>query len=102
VEAAVLLMALVVIIAVSWWGIAVLSLQARCQDAAAVAARAVARGEPVPSVAGAGASEIRIQVRVEAGRVVASASATAPRPAVARLLPSLVLSAESVVRREPS
>ncbi len=98
-EAALAVAALVVVLVVCAAGLAAISAQIRCVDAAREAARLAARGDErawsgaLGSLAPANAV---LQVRREGDFVVATVSSGAP------LLPGLTLRAESIAAVEPA
>ena len=104
-EAALALPVLLAVLAVALWAVAAVSAQLRCADAAAGAARAAARGEPAGAVDGvarrlapAGA-DVRVSAAGDEVEVVVTAR-VAP-PAVAAVLPGLVVSGRAVALAEP-
>jgi hypothetical protein len=104
VETAVAFPALVLLLAIAVWGVSVAAAQVACVDAARAAARAAARGEPLPEVrAAAGRAAPRgasVWIRHDARftRVVVRATVAPP---VRTLFPSLRLRAQAVAATEP-
>ncbi|MDH6243621.1 TadE family type IV pilus minor pilin [Mycobacterium sp. OTB74] len=97
VEAAFAVAGLVVVAVLCFGGLAAISSQVRCVDAAREAARLAARGDVrAAEVAGRiGPTGAVVDVRHDGGRVVARVTARAP------LLPGVVLRAEAVAAPEP-
>lgn len=83
-ELAVVLPAVALVAVLALWGVAVVSAHLRCVDAAGVAARALARGEPVPTVrrvvAAAAPEGARIETRRDGDFVVVRVRAAVPLP----------------------
>ncbi len=103
-ETAVCLPALVVVAAVLVWAVSVAALQLRCVDAARTVARAVARGESVPSARAAALTAVPgadVVVRLAGDEVSVRVVAEAAAP---RRLPVLALTvrAEAVAAMEPT
>lgn len=98
-EAALAIAALVVVLALCLAGIAAVSMQVRCIDAAREAARLAARGDErwaVDTARSIAPDGSRIQVRRDGDFVVATVIVHS------KLLPALDLSAKAVAAAEPS
>lgn len=104
-ELAVCLPALVAVAATLTWGVAVGAAQVRCIDAARVAARAAARGEPtavaVDAARRAAPRGADVSVAVVGGVVSVSVRADVPGPRAVRRLTALRLGARAEVVAEP-
>ncbi|MEQ7129072.1 TadE family type IV pilus minor pilin [Actinopolymorpha sp. B11F2] len=105
-EAALALMALVVVTLGMVWAVTVVSLQARCMDAARDTARAVARGETVAASRSEGRRSAPrgawIDVRIGGGLATVDVVVDArPRWRVLSRLPPVPVSARAVVALEP-
>lgn len=83
-ETAVVLPALALLLVLAMWGVALVGQQLRCIDAARVAARALARGEPEPLARAAAAEAAppgaRLSVSRHDGLVVVEVDLTARLP----------------------
>jgi hypothetical protein len=105
-EFAVALPAFVVVVLAALCGVAVVTAQLRCADAAAVAARMVARGERpalVQTVIAATAPRgAELSVAQSGGLVTASVSARLRLPLLGSLLPAVNVGADVVEPREPA
>jgi Flp pilus assembly protein TadG len=92
-ELAVALPALVVVLVAALYGVALVTAQLRCADAAAVAARLAARGDDaatVRSTALASApSGARLGIATTATTVTATVAVTIEPPGLSRLLPGV-------------
>ncbi|MEZ0349869.1 TadE family type IV pilus minor pilin [Mycobacterium sp. pR1184] len=98
-EAALAIAALVVVLALCLAGVAAVSMQVRCVDAAREAARLAARGDEssaVDAARGIAPHGSRIQVRRDGDFIVATVIAHS------KLLPNLDISAKAVSAAEPS
>lgn len=98
VEAAFAVAALVVVVVLGVGGLAAVSAQVRCIDAAREAARLAARGDDGAAVDTArrtGPDGASIEVRRDGGRIVARVRVRAP------LVPGLTVGAEAVAAPEP-
>jgi len=98
VEAALAIASLVAVFAIAVCGVAAVSTQVRCVDAAREAVRLVARGDEGRATGAArriGPSAATMEIHREAGFVVARVSAPV------RFLPGIHLSAEAVAALEP-
>lgn len=98
-EAALAIAALVVVLALCLAGVAAVSMQVRCVDAAREAARLAARGDESSAVDAARSiapDGSRIQVRREGDFIVATVIVHS------KLLPTLDISAKAVAAAEPS
>jgi Flp pilus assembly protein TadG len=105
-EFAVALPAFVVVVMAAICGVAVVMAQLRCVDAAAVAARMAARGEPATqvrttSLSGAPAGA-RLDLTDSTDFVTATVQATVSAPGVLGFLPGITLHAHIVQAREPA
>lgn len=83
-EAAVVLPCLVLLTALLMWGVAVLTAQLKCVDAAREGARAAARGDPTRRVVAvarhAGPERAEVRVRQRGGLIRVRVAAPAPTP----------------------
>ena len=99
-ELAVALPALALVALFALSGVEVVVTQLECRDAAGVAARLAARGEPADAVAAAVASAApgggRLSMRSDNGLVTASVRAQVRLPGIGRLLPALTVSETAV------
>ena len=98
VEAAFAVAALVAVAVLGIGGLAAVSMQVRCIDAAREAARLAARGDDRAAVETArrtGPDGATVEVRRDGGRIVARVRAPAP------LLPGVTVGAEAVAAPEP-
>jgi Flp pilus assembly protein TadG len=105
-EAALALMALVVVALGMVWAVTVVTQQARCMDAARDTARAVARGDTVAASRSEGRRSAprgaSIDVRIRGGIVTVDVSHDVrPRWRMLSTLPSVPVSARAVVAVEP-
>ena len=104
-ELAVGLPALVLVGLLATTGVQVVAAQLRCLDAAAIAARLAARGEPAPAVEAAAraAAPSAAQVTVSHARdlVVATVSSEVHPLGLARLLPAFVVRERAAQADEP-
>jgi hypothetical protein len=105
-EFAVALPAFVLVVVAALCGVAVMTAQLRCVDAADVAARMAARGDStslVRSTALSGApASAQLNVVTTASLVTATVRARVAPFGLARFLPSVVVQAHVVEAREPS
>ena len=104
-ETALALPALVAVLALALWTVGAVTVQLRCSDAAAGAARAAARGDRPDAVAAlarrlapAGA---RVDVRVQGEEVHVVVAAAVEPPALAAAVPALQVSGRAVALVEP-
>lgn len=98
VEAAFAVAALIAVAVLGIGGLAAVSIQVRCLDAAREAARLAARGDDraaVETARRAGPDGATVEVRRDGGRVVARVRVPAP------LLPGITVAAEAVAAPEP-
>ena len=106
-ETAVVLPALVLLLAVSLWALGAVTAQLRCVEAARAGARAAARGESIGEVrARAGevagrAAHVAVAVGATSATVEVKRPVVPPWPLLARLLPTLHVSATAVTAVEP-
>jgi Flp pilus assembly protein TadG len=105
-EFAVALPAFVIVVMAALAGVAVVMAQLRCVDAAAVAARMAARGDPptqvrTTSLSGAPAGA-RLDLTGSSDFVTATVRATVSAPGVLGFLPGITLQAHVVQAREPA
>ncbi|GII86811.1 hypothetical protein Ssi03_48010 [Sphaerisporangium siamense] len=103
-ETAVALPALVLVLGAALWGIAVITAQMECVDAARTGARAAARGEPLDGVreaaarAGPRGASVSVERHSRISRVTVSA---AIHPGWALTVPPISVSASAVSTTEP-
>ena len=94
-ELAVALPALVLVLVAGLYGVALVTAQLRCVDAAAVAARLAARGEPAQLVQatalGAAPAAARLEVARSATVVTATVVVRVDAPGLSRLLPGVTV-----------
>ncbi|BBX84947.1 TadE family type IV pilus minor pilin [Mycolicibacterium aubagnense] len=98
VEAAFAVAALIAVTILGIGGLAAVSIQVRCIDAAREAARLAARGDDraaIETARRAGPDGATVEVRRDGGRVVARVRAPSP------LLPGITVGAEAVAAPEP-
>ena len=105
-EFAVALPALAVVVAVSFAGIAVMTDQMRCADAAGIAARLAARGESTVVVRQAALRAAPhgsvLRLVTTGSTVVATVTARLEAPGILHRLPAVVTSEHVVAAREPA
>ena len=106
-ETAVTLPALAAVLLASLWSVAAVTAQVRCVDAARVAARALARGEPtawsVAAARRAAPAGAKVAVSRSAGLVVVEVTATARAPGPwSGAVPGLTLRGRAVAEEEGS
>lgn len=104
VEVAVALPALVFILAIALWGVAVASAQVACVDAVRAGARAAARGEQISAVRSAVTQAVPrgAQVEIQRGPDTTTVSVSVViRPPVHAALPPMVLREHAVAATEP-
>ncbi|MHA7666437.1 TadE family type IV pilus minor pilin [Mycolicibacterium sp. HS_4_1] len=97
-EAAFAVAALIAVAVLGVGGLAAVSMQVRCLDAAREAARLAARGDDraaIETARRAGPDGATVEVRRDGGRVVARVRVPAP------LLPGITVGAEAVAAPEP-
>jgi Flp pilus assembly protein TadG len=107
-ELAVALPALVLVVVAALYGVALVTAQLRCADAAAVAARLAARGESTATVRATGLAAApagaRLGIASSASTVTATVAVRVAIPALSRLLPAVTISAraaDDLQRAEP-
>lgn len=104
-EFAVVLPAIVVALMVGLVAVATFSLRVRCADAAQVAARLAARGEPTAAVVAAARrvapAEAQVHVTTRGADVAVTVSAVAHVPVLGRLLPGFDVGGSFREPREP-
>jgi CelD/BcsL family acetyltransferase involved in cellulose biosynthesis len=106
-ETAVALPALVLVLGVCGWALALAATTLRCAEAARAAVRVAARGEPVGAVAetarrGAGQGAAVTTARVGDLLTVRVTTRVAPPvPVLRRLLPDVTITREATARAEP-
>jgi len=104
-EFAVALPSLVLVVAASFAGITAMTDRMRCADAAGIAARLAARGEPSAvvrqSALRAAPRGAQLRLVTTADTVVATVTARLAAPGVLHRLPAVVTSERVVAAREP-
>jgi Flp pilus assembly protein TadG len=104
-EFAVVLPAIVLALMVGLVAVATFAMRVRCSDAAQVAARLAARGEPTSAVVAAAAriapDGAQIHVSVHGGEVAVSVGAVARPPVLGSLLPGFDVSGSFTEPVEP-
>jgi hypothetical protein len=105
-EFAVALPAFVLVVVAALCGVAVMTAQLRCADAADVAARMAARGDGASSVRATALSgapgSAQLSLATTATLVTATVQARLSPPGLSRFLPSVVVRAHVVEAREPA
>jgi hypothetical protein len=105
-EFAVALPAFVVVVIAALCGVAVVTAQLRCTDAADVAARLAARGENASTVGatamGAAPRGATLTTSTTGTTVTATVAARLSLPGLSGLLPTVVVRASAVAAREPA
>jgi Flp pilus assembly protein TadG len=105
-EFAVALPAFVIVVVAALCGVAVVTAQLRCADAADIAARMAARGDSTTLVTSTALNDApgtaRLDLATTAELVTATVSAKVSPLGLARFLPSVVVTAHVVEAREPS
>jgi Flp pilus assembly protein TadG len=105
-EFAVALPAFVLVVMAALGGVAIVTAQLRCADAAATAARLAARGEALGAVRstalGAAPGGSSLAVVTTASTVAATVQARVSVPGLDSLLPGVVVRAHAVAAREPT
>jgi Flp pilus assembly protein TadG len=104
-EFAVALPAFVLVVAAAICGVAAMTAQLRCVDAADLAARMAARGEPVSVVRttalGTAPADARLTLTDTATEVTATVRARLAPPGLSSVLPGIVVAAQVVDALEP-